>query len=92
VTQDNESVLNPRMLFEGQQVAARKVKFSGILPLEETLTIDQTGRYVIDVVVTAVAHGVDAKTETLVRTHTLKVEAVEPYAGADDYAGNLDSE
>jgi hypothetical protein len=69
------------MLFEGQPVAARKVRFSGVLPLEETLTIDQTGRYVIDVVVTGVSHAVDPKTETLVRTHTLKVEAVEPYAG-----------
>jgi hypothetical protein len=77
----NENALNPRGSFEGQDVLKRAVKLSGTLPFEETLTIDETRRFIIDVVVTGVSHSVDPKSETLVRTHALKVEAVEPYPG-----------
>jgi hypothetical protein len=83
-------ILNPRSTFEGQPVGGRKVRLTGTTAFEETLSVDQAKRLVVDVTVTGVAHVVDAKTDTLQRVHTLKVEAVEDYTGADDYAGVLD--
>jgi hypothetical protein len=78
---DDSAALNPRGTFEGQPVLRRSIKLGGTQPFEQTLSIDQTVRLVVDAVVTGVDHRVDPKSEFVIRVHTLKVEAVEPYLG-----------